>query len=350
MTVRSALVALAALAAPLASAQYLPDGAEQWYLTTDDGAQHYVVGVGTAEAVGDTVIVLHGGPGADHSYLFGAVLPLADRHHFVLYDQRGSLRSPAPDSTISYDRLVADLDALRADLGLDRLTLLAHSFGAALAYAYLDAHPDRVANLVLTGPVFPFWPGRAPDREMAEALGLPLDDPAFVETFVSDLVERYEADRVNDERRTQEVLAAEGLDRPARNEREATAQWRIRFAAASLYHVERWRQMRSGRVFYDEGVSEAIVMSEDAQGGYRERWGAFYPALREYHGPLTFVIGRQDFIDPGAVRWPEVVDLFDGAELVLVEEAGHDVWIDQPAAFSEAVGRALDKGSTLHPH
>ena len=337
---------LSAVAVGSASAQYLPEGAEQWYLRTDDGVEHYVVGVGDAEAVGDTVIVLHGGPGADHSYLFDAVLPLADRFHFVLYDQRGSLRSPAPDSTISYDRLVADLDALRADLGLNRLALLGHSNGAALAYAYLAAHPDRVSNLTLIGPVFPFWPGATPDLEMLQALGMPVEDPAWVEAYVPEMVARYDGDRENDERRAQEEMVEEGLDRPARNGREATAQFRIRFAASSLYHIDRWRQMRSGKVFYNAGIGDALIAGEGGWDNHRARWGRFYPALRAYAGPLTFVVGRQDFVDPGSEVWPDVVGLFDGADLVLFEEAGHDPWIDQPEQFQEAVRRALNRVSS----
>lgn len=341
--IRSALLLLFTVAAGSASAQYLPEGAEQWYLTTDDGVEHYVVGVGRAQAAGDTVVVLHGGPGAEHSYLFDAVLPLADRFHFVLYDQRGSLRSPAPDSTISYDRMVADLDALRDDLGLDRLALLGHSNGSALAYAYLAAHPDRVSNLVLVGPVFPFWPGATPDKELLEALGLPIDDPVFVERYVGEMVARYEGDGESDDRRAREERVEEGLDRPAQSGREATAQFRIRFAASSLYHVDRWRQMRSGKVFYNAGIGGALVAGEGGRDAHRARWGRFYPALRAYGGPLTFVVGRQDFVDPGVEVWPDVVGLFEGAELILVEEAGHDVWTDQPDQFEDVVRRALDQ-------
>jgi hypothetical protein len=85
------------------------DEAEQWYFWTDDGVRHYAYEFGTAAGPGDTVIVLHGGWGAEHAYLIDALVPLADRHRLVLYDPRGSLRSPAPDSTVRLERLVADL-------------------------------------------------------------------------------------------------------------------------------------------------------------------------------------------------------------------------------------------------
>src|SRR5205085_12696322 len=86
----------------------------------------------------------------------------AGRYRFVLYDQRGSLRSPAPDSSITLAAMVADLDQLRHDLGLQRVTLLGHSMGNTLAYAYLAAHPDRVRGLVLMDPLLPTPEGGPP--------------------------------------------------------------------------------------------------------------------------------------------------------------------------------------------
>ena len=69
-------------------------------------------------------------------------------------DLRGTGASDTPADPASYrcDRQVADVEAVRRHLGLDRLDLLAHSAGANLAYAYAAAHPDRVARLVLVAP------------------------------------------------------------------------------------------------------------------------------------------------------------------------------------------------------
>ena len=128
----------------------------QWYMrTTDaDGAKvrHYIAEFGTEAKPGNTVIVLHGGWGAEHSYLVPAIRPLADSYRFVLYDQRGSLRTPVtPPAKITYSALVEDLEQLRQRLGLEKITLMAHSMGNHLAYGYLRAHPERVAGLILVG-------------------------------------------------------------------------------------------------------------------------------------------------------------------------------------------------------
>ena len=325
----------ALLTAASASAQYLPDGAEQWYLTTDDGVRLYVVEVGQAAAPGDTVLVLHGGFGADHSYLFDAVLPLADGHRFVLYDQRGSLRSPAPDSLLSMDAMVADVEALRQDLGTERVTLLGHSMGTSLAYAYLAAHPDRVANLVLTGPVFPFAPGANPGPGLFEALDIPLADTTAMQA-------RYQAFSDAAEARAQAVIAAEGLDDAPATGKTETARWRIMFTAYNSAHAERWRQTRGGMAFYNPDVYRALSANEGGVEGWSARYDRYDPALLAYDGPLTFVVGQDDFVDPGAEIWPRLVARYPRARLALIPDAGHTLWTDQPNAFREAVAAALD--------
>lgn len=102
------------------------------------------------------IIVLHGGPGipdlAGSARSYSRLTGLgADVY---LYAQLGTDTSTRlPDSRgYGRDRDVADLEALRARLGLDRVTLLGHSYGGALAAAYLAAHPERVSRLVLVSP------------------------------------------------------------------------------------------------------------------------------------------------------------------------------------------------------
>lgn len=97
-------------------------------------------------------LVLHGGPGAcstaqDHRWF--------DAHHWrvVLMDQRGCGRSRAKEllHANTTTQLVADIEALRQHLGVSRWLLLGGSWGSTLALAYAQAHPQRVAALVLRG-------------------------------------------------------------------------------------------------------------------------------------------------------------------------------------------------------
>ncbi|KWH05803.1 prolyl aminopeptidase [Burkholderia territorii] len=101
---------------------------------------------------GDPVVVLHGGPGSGSR---PAVLGLFDltRMRIVLVDQRGAGAS-TPRGGLRHNntmRLVGDLDALRARLGISRWCVVGGSWGAALALAYAGRYPSRVMGVVLRG-------------------------------------------------------------------------------------------------------------------------------------------------------------------------------------------------------
>ncbi len=103
---------------------------DDWYFRSDDKkARIYVYEIGD----GEPFVVLHGGFGAEHSYLLDAVKGLESKFHFVFYDQRGSLRSPTNAKNISIHKHIDDLETLRKALGLEKLNIFGHSNGTLLA-------------------------------------------------------------------------------------------------------------------------------------------------------------------------------------------------------------------------
>jgi len=97
--------------------------------------------------------VLHGGPGAHHDYLLPQYDLLAQARALLYYDQRGGGRSPVPrDTPLGWREHVADLDALRERLGLERVVLCGYSWGGLLAVLYLLEHPTSVERLALVSP------------------------------------------------------------------------------------------------------------------------------------------------------------------------------------------------------
>jgi proline iminopeptidase len=110
---------------------------------------HYEV---CGNPAGTPVVFLHGGPGggtnADHRRFFD---PAAYR--IVLVDQRGAGKS-TPHASLEENttwHLVADLERLRAHLGIERWVVFGGSWGSTLALAYAQTHPERVRALVLRG-------------------------------------------------------------------------------------------------------------------------------------------------------------------------------------------------------
>ena len=333
----------------------------QWYMNTEDAdgtkLQHYIAEYGIESKPGNTIIVLHGGWGAEHSYLVPAIKPLADEYRFVLYDQRGSLRSPAvPPAKITYDALVEDLDQLRQRLGLEKVTLMAHSMGNMLAYGYLRAHPERVAGLILVGPILP---GHGNGTEEAPRMvPLCVSDvwPDFSKADLDALVGRMEKWRREYNDRCARIAVAEGLfpaDWAAQNaadpdpdlnalyiktDQQKTMSWRIIFTAVNTYSGRNWRETLGGMVFYNPAVAESIFAEPD----YLSQVDAAWPALRAFKGPVRVIIGTHDYVDLGPTFWPKLVTAIPNARLDTIQNAGHSIWMDEPAAFNRSLRSALE--------
>src|SRR5437773_9037005 len=81
---------------------------------------------------GPLVVVLHGGPGAHHDYLlpqYDRLAPGGQKRELFYYDQRGGGRSPVPRETpVGWREHVADLEAIRVSLAIERLTLCGYSW------------------------------------------------------------------------------------------------------------------------------------------------------------------------------------------------------------------------------
>jgi len=126
---------------------------------------------------GSPVVVLHGGPGAHHDYLLPGFDALADGRELIYYDQRGGGRSAVERNVpVGWTEQVADLEALREQWGLDRLTIAGYSWGGLLALLYALEHPTRVERLALVSPA-PSW--RAARERFEARFGQRNLDPAF---------------------------------------------------------------------------------------------------------------------------------------------------------------------------
>lgn len=116
-----------------------------------NGTQLFISTAGSGEAI----VVLHGGPGLSHSYFKPHLNDLEKNFRVIYYDQRASGQSsiPSPDS-ISLQFLVDDLEHIRKEFKIDKLNILAHSWGAVLATHYALKYPNNIRKLVLSNPAF----------------------------------------------------------------------------------------------------------------------------------------------------------------------------------------------------
>ena len=113
-----------------------------------------VNGNATTKAGKLPVIFVHGGPGGTHVALLEA-LALADDRMVILYDQLDSGRSDQPNDPANWKvaRFVAELEAIRAALGIGRWHVVGHSWGGTVALEYAAQRPTALAGLVLSSPL-----------------------------------------------------------------------------------------------------------------------------------------------------------------------------------------------------
>lgn len=310
-----------------AAAQFLPENSDFWWLHTDDDVAHYVLEIGPPDESAPTWVFLHGGYGAEHSYLIDVVLPHAAGHRFVLYDQRGSLRSPAPDSTITFVSFVEDLEAIRQALAMDRLRILAHSNGINIALDYLGTHPEKVESLVLLSPPLSFLHSEPFDASLDE------------------LIERYreleDSFRVATTQRIEDALAALGLADPQDlTSQERSMRRRVEAAGWHTTDPMNWRAMRTA--FFEPAVFEALQRNTDP-AVRRARTLRKSRAFVETEIPIRVILGDADYVDPEAVVWTGVIKAARDGRLTVLEEAGHNAWIDRPEAFRTALDEVLEE-------
>ncbi|MER6347132.1 alpha/beta fold hydrolase [Streptomyces sp. NPDC001595] len=261
---------------------------------------------------GDPLVVLPGGPMRASAYL-GDLGGLGRHRRLVLADLRGTGESAAPADPATYrcDRMVDDVEALRRELGLERMDMLAHSAGGSLAMRYAARHPRRVARLVLVAaaPRALGMPPTAEDRLAAARLRK--DEPWFADAFPA-------------------------LRAWLAGERD--------FDAALLpFFYGRWDAAAAAHAAREEAET-----NEDAAGRYGSE-GAYDPpatraALARLTAPVLVLAGELDG-GPGPGLARRTADAFPHAECAVQPGAGHYPWLDDPRWFTDRVAAFLSNGS-----
>src|SRR5512139_3959983 len=98
---------------------------------------------------GYPLVLMHGGPGLDHTSLL-SLQPLADQFTLIFYDHRCNGRSEGAEvSSMTWENLTADAEALRQTLGFNKWAILGHSFGGNVALEYALRYPQSLSHLIL---------------------------------------------------------------------------------------------------------------------------------------------------------------------------------------------------------
>jgi proline iminopeptidase len=287
--IAGACAALAAVAAPLTT------------IAAEPVSGRFPVGGGTLGyrrfgASGAVDVLLSGGPGLEPAYVDPIAIELARDRTIVVLDQRGTGTSRdalGDGSQLTVAGAVADLDALRSALGLTRLSLLGHSWGAMLSMAYAAAHGDRVASLALLDPGGP--------------------DPSFFKGFGQVLESHLTA--------ADEAAAAAAQKSGQPPQRALLPGYFHDHAKGLAYAVSLPPH------FANPDVSRA--MFTDVSTHYDVK-----AALRDTPIPTLLLYGADD---AARVSEAQLDALFPHATKALIAESGHFPWIENPAPFYAAI-------------
>jgi proline iminopeptidase len=254
------------------------------------------------------IIAVNGGPGLSHAYMMQNDLwqRVAAHRLVILYDQRGTGASKhlQPDAPQTMEAQIADLDAIRRTLALERVAVLGDSYGGMIAMAYAAAHPEHVARLILSDSAAPSW------KSMVH------------------LLPQVFPDREEEGEKEAKKLAADP---------EAVAR------AGLVNHM---RQM-----FYSTEMRDAYLTHmgdlgfEPAVGGAVQRATEnldLTAKLPGFHFPTLVITGRYDMNVAALTAW-RMAHAIPGAQLVFFEKSGHLPAYEEPDRYLQTLESFLKR-------
>jgi proline iminopeptidase len=261
------------------------------------------------------LLVLHGGPGADHQYLLPQMLELARERELIFYDQRGGGRSRTDDpAPITWQTHAEDLAAVVRELTIDPLTIVGYSWGGLLAMLYAVEGADSR------------FPAARVSRAPADSLVLVDPAPitkAYRLQFEAEFTRRQQGETIQALRRE---LSESGL-----RDRDPDA------------YRQRGFELSVAGYFADPTRAHDLTPFRVVGRVQQSVWASLgdfdlTPSLRKLTIPALIVHGRQDPI-PLASSSAAAAAL--RARLVILERCGHVPYVEQPTSLFEAVREFL---------
>lgn len=274
------------------------DGARIWYDVQgpDDGYP---------------IVLLHGGPGLDHTEFRPWFDSLAETYRLIYVDQRGQGRSERVDpSTLTLSRFAADATQLAAALGLNQYALLGHSYGAMVALVHAIEQGDAAQYIISSGSASMSKSMRDVEANLA----------AFEPGALREQVKRS--------------WALEPLAKTQDDARQLVAmQWPFHFASVQSEAYRRFVAQP------DQTVYAPDVLAYTSEHGYTCE---FEDQLGMVRKPTLIITGQEDrTCTPRAAR--EMAAGILGSELLILPDAGHQTFIEQPERYFAAVRSFLTR-------
>jgi proline iminopeptidase len=268
-----------------------------------DGVRLFYLPVGPEQSY--PLIVLHGGPGLDHTMFRPWLDPLSETFQLIYLDQRGQGRSERVDpSTLTMSRFADDVTELAVALGLQQYAVLGHSYGAFVTLVHASEYGTASHYIISSGSA-------SMSKSMPEVhSNLASFEPVELRQQVTKSWAREPHVRTVEE--SAELLRMQMPFHFARVDSEGYRR----------YLAEEDRTVHAPEVLAYTASHEYSMEYEEALGGIRK--------------PVLILVGEHDrTTTPRAAR--EMHDGIPDSELVIIPQAGHMTYIEQPDIYFAAV-------------
>lgn len=248
-------------------------------------------------------MLIHGGPGGDHSGFKPAFSPLSDAMQLIYFDHRGQGRSARGDpATYTLEENVEDMEALRRHLGLGPVVSIGTSYGGMVAMAHAIRYPRSVSHLILI---------------VTAAHG----------GFIARAREIVRERGTNEQQQALAMLLAGDLDTPDR--------MRTYYAVMGPLYARSYDPKNAGAISGRGTYSPEALNAAFAPGGFLHSYD-LRPGLGRITAPALILAGRHDWICAPEFS-EEIHRLMPGSVLRIFENSSHSMRLDEPAGMLGAI-------------
>jgi proline iminopeptidase len=252
------------------------------------------------------LLLIHGGPGGIGSCTMSSIKAVSDDRSIIFYDQLGCGRSEITTDTTLWElpNFVRNLDRLIDSLEINKVHLLGHSWGCAIAIEYyLTQKPHKIKSIVLAGPYL--------------STKLWIQDANYLRSQLPDSIQQildYHEDRSTID--SEEYLSATYYFISKYNIRTNPCP-KFPECSGSIYNKSIYNYMWGPTEFYATGK----LIDYDT-----------IDRLEEVDVPVLLIAGEYDEARPETVE--QIQKLFPNAKLKVIKDAGHSSYIDKPEEFN----------------
>lgn len=259
---------------------------------------------------GEPMLVVHGGPGLNMQYIEPHLRYLADNYQLIFFDPRSTGESDIPNDSNATEHkyLINDIEVIRKSFNIDKLNIIAHSWGCKLALHYALKYPANLKSLILVAP---------------SALGNDYDS----------LQQHYMNSR--------SVL-------PGFTEKKKEIMQRhislieIRQRHSFLYSMYEPENIDKITLTYPENFADAqIALFRGLSHDYKKYDIDFYNQLHKIKTPVLIIRGDVDAIPLAAHE--KMKQSLANAQLIRFSKSGHFPFLEEPEHFREVVNEFMDK-------